>query len=77
MTSVMPPEATSFTVFTEVSAWFAEPAVIVPEKVSGPITMVPSGFTPSWEAKPGSGLFSSRPSVMMPPSGRPLAWISK
>lgn len=77
MTSVMPPDVTSFTVFTEVSARVAAPAVIVPEKVCGPITMVPSGLTPSWESKPGLGLFSRRPSVMMPPSGRPLAWISK
>lgn len=58
MTSVMPPDAMSFTVFTEVSARIAEPAVIVPEKVSGPMTMVPSGLTPNWEAKPGLGLFS-------------------
>ena len=73
----MPPVATSLTVLTEVSGWVAAPAVIVPEKVSGPITTVPSGLTPNCEAKPGLGDFSSRPSVMTPPSGRPLAWISK
>lgn len=51
--------------------------VIVPEKVSGPITMVPSGLTPNWDAKPGLGLLSMCPSETTPPSGRPLAWISK
>ncbi|MET9010110.1 hypothetical protein ABZX74_04070 [Streptomyces olivaceoviridis] len=70
MISVMPPVDTSFTVFTEVRERVTEPAVTVPENVSGPITMVPSGLTPNWEAKPGLGLFSMCPSETMPPSGR-------
>ncbi len=50
---------------------------MLPLNVSGPITIEPSGLTPSWDAKPGLGVFIRTPPLITPPSGRPVALISK